>query len=150
MIVAACALAAGCTSLASRTRDRDRDPDRRLPAGDRDPDRPWWLEGSETGAAAQKGKAKVLPDGDARADRDSIVAGEVVDGGRGPAAAAARRTSSSARPTELTPAGARGNVGGRDGRRRVLLHARAWSPGQTYILSVVREVDGRRSPARCR
>jgi thiol-disulfide isomerase/thioredoxin len=138
MIVAACALAAGCTSLASRTRDRD--PDRRLPAGDRDPDRPWWLEGSETAGRA-KGKAKVLPD-DARADRDSIVAGEVVDADEGRRLRG--KTYIVVRPAdELTPAGARGNVGVEtddDG----YFFMPGLVPGRTYILSVVREVDGRR------
>ncbi|HKB06588.1 MAG TPA: TlpA disulfide reductase family protein [Gemmataceae bacterium] len=144
MIVAACALAAGCTSLASRTRDRDRDRDRdRLPARDRDPDRPWWLDGAET-AGRGKGKNKVLPD-DARADRDSIIAGEVIDADEGRRLRG--KTYVIVRPVdEVAPAGARGNVGfetDEDG----YFFMPGLVPGRTYLLSAVREVDGRRIAA---
>jgi len=81
ILIAICALAAGCTSLASRTRDRDRDrdpADRRPPA--RDPDHPWWMDGAE---ATGKSKIKPIPDEVARTKRDSIIAGVVVDAREG-------------------------------------------------------------------
>jgi thiol-disulfide isomerase/thioredoxin len=143
MIVAACALAAGCTQLASRTRDRDRTPDRRQPADNRNPDRPWWLDGAETAdrRAPAKGKARVPADV-ADTNRETIIAGEVFDADEGRRLRG--KTYIIVRPAdELAPAGGRGNVGvetDEDG----YFFMPGLVPGRTYILSVVREVDGRR------
>jgi thiol-disulfide isomerase/thioredoxin len=146
MIVAACALAAGCTSLASRTRDRDRDrdrgPDRRQPLNDRDPDRPWWLDGSET-AGRGKGKAKTLPD-DARADRETIIAGTLIDDRDGRPLRGV--TFIQVRPAEeVAPAGGRGY--GIETDTDGSFFAPGLTPGKTYILSAVREVDGQKIAA---
>src|SRR5262245_61059442 len=80
ILIAACTLAAGCTSLTSRSRDRDRDrPVSRDREKERDdPDRPWWMDGAEAGSRG-KGRAADL----ARTDREGIIAGVIVDAGDG-------------------------------------------------------------------
>jgi len=140
ILIAACALAAGCTSLASRTRDRDRDHDRdrdrRPPIDRRDPDRPWWLDGEAS--AGPKGKSPVA----GRTDRESIIAGEIVDAREGRRIRG--KTFIIVRPAEeAAPAAGRGNVGVEtddDG----YFFMPGLVPGKTYLLSVVREIDGRR------
>jgi thiol-disulfide isomerase/thioredoxin len=146
MIVAACALAAGCTALASRQRDRDRDwdrgPDRRAPAGERD--QPWWLDGADTiGRSKGKGKGRTLPD-DARGDPDTVIAGVLIDARDSRPLQGV--TFVQVRPAEESaPASGRG-VGFETDRDGSFL-MRGLTPGRTYLLSAVREVDGQKIAA---
>src|SRR5262245_13521259 len=73
ILVAACTLAAGCTALSGRNRDRDRDRD---PAPTGRPDREWWEDGTPAG----RGKHRTDPDGLGRGNRETIVAGVLLDG----------------------------------------------------------------------
>jgi thiol-disulfide isomerase/thioredoxin len=133
LLVAACTLAAGCTALTGRTRDRDRDRDSG-PVGR--PDRDWWLDGSDVAA---RGKRRT--DGLARANRETIVAGVLVDGRDGRPLKGV--TYIRVRPAEeLAPASNRGL--GVETDADGYFHAEGLTPGKTYVLSVVREVDGRR------
>src|SRR4029079_19544631 len=78
LLIAICALAAGCTSLTSRTRDRNRNND--PPPLDRGGNsREWWLDGAERA----KGKTRQVPADVARTDRDGIIAGVLVDAREG-------------------------------------------------------------------
>jgi thiol-disulfide isomerase/thioredoxin len=139
ILIAACALAAGCTSLASRTRERDRDRhDRTLDR--RDDDRPWWIEGTGT---AGRDKSRPMPAAIARNDREGIIAGEVVDAREG------RRLSGKTfiivRPAdEVAPAGGRGGNVGVETDDDGYFFMPGLVPGKTYILSVTREVNGRK------
>jgi thiol-disulfide isomerase/thioredoxin len=141
ILIAACALAAGCTSLASRTRDRDRDRD---PAGDRrpparDPDHPWWTEGAADSIG--RSKTKPLPDEVARTKRETIIAGVVVDGREGRPLKGV--TFVQVRPAdEAAPASGKGL--GFETDTDGYFFVPGLIPGKTYILSVVREVDGRK------
>ena len=137
ILIAACALAAGCTSLASRTRDRDRDPvDRRPPA--RDPDHPWWLDGAET---AGRSKTKPIPPDVARTNRETILAGVVVDAREGRPLRGV--TFVQVRPAdEAAPASGKGL--GFETDTDGYFFVPGLAPGKTYILSVVREVDGKK------
>lgn len=139
LLIAACALSAGCTALTGRTRDRDRDRDRDRPAvnpRDRDGDGRWWLDGAET---ADRGRR--MPPEVAHTDRDTILAGTVIDAGtgrplRGVTFVRVRVAD------EVATASGKGLGFETDGDGYFL--AQGLTPGQTYILSVVREVDGRR------
>jgi hypothetical protein len=73
ILIAACTLAAGCTSLTSRTRDRDRDRDRpAVRERERDEDRPWWMDGADpTG----RGRSRPAPVDLARTNRGGSLPG---------------------------------------------------------------------------
>ena len=139
LLIAACTLAAGCTALTGRTRDRDRDRDRDRPAVDRrDRDRDWWLDGSET---AGRGKQRPVPGDVARTDRETIIAGTIVDGRDGKALKGI--TFVRVRPAEeLAPASGKGLGFETDADGYFLVPGLA--PGKTYLLTVVREIDGRK------
>ena len=136
IIVAACALAAGCTSLTSRNRDRDRN-DRSM-NDRRDPDRPWWQENSDT---AGRGKTKPLPADVARTDRGGIIAGVIVDAREGRPLKGITYVHLRA-AEELAPASGKGL--GFETDAEGYFFVPGLTPGKTYILSVVREVDGRK------
>ncbi len=137
-LIAACTLAAGCTSLASRTRERDRDRNDR-PAEQPDNSRPWWQESTET---AGLNKVRPVPSGVAKTKREGIIAGELFDSGEGRRLRG--KTFIVVRPAdEVTPASSRGNVGvetDEDG----YFFMPMLTPGKTYIISAVREIDGRK------
>ncbi len=143
LLIAATLLAGGCASF--RPKDRDRDTDNRRPPENRDPNAPWWLEGADTPTGRTKGKTKTPADSASRLDRETIIAGEIVDARdnhrlRG-------KTFIVVRPAdEVLPAGSKGNYGvetDEDG----YFFAPGLTPGKTYILSAVREVDGRKVAA---
>ena len=138
ILIAACALAAGCTSLASRTRDRSRDRDDR-PVDRGDDSRPWWQESAEI---AGRDKTRPVPAGVAKTDREGIIAGELFDSGEGRRLRG--KTFIVVKPADaVTPASSRGNVGvetDEDG----YFFMPMLTPGKTYILSAVREIDGRK------
>jgi thiol-disulfide isomerase/thioredoxin len=138
ILIAASLLAVGCTSLTGRTRDRDRGDDRRAPQDRRPGDDKWWLEGAETAGR----KTRPIPTDVARTDRDSIIAGEIVDAREGKRLRG--KSYIIVRPAdEVAPAGGRGNVGVEtddDG----YFFMPGLVPGKTYDLTVVREVDGRK------
>jgi thiol-disulfide isomerase/thioredoxin len=137
ILIAACTLAAGCTALTGRSRDRDRDRDRDRPAIDRG-DRDWWLDGSESHG---RGKARPIPDEVARTDRESVIAGTVVDARDGKPLRGT--TFIRVRPAdEVAPASGRG-IGFETDADGYFLCAML-TPGKTYLLSVIREVDGRK------
>lgn len=135
ILIAACTLAAGCTALTGRTRDRDRDRDR-APAGRTD--REWWLDGAD---AVGRGRTRDVPDEVARTNRDTILAGVVVDARDGrplPGVTFVRVRLAD----EVTPASSKGIGFETDADGGFVVPFLA--PGQTYLLSVVREVDGRK------
>jgi len=135
ILIAACTLAAGCTALTGRTRERDRDRDRE-PA-DRT-DREWWLDGSESRG---RGKVRPVPDEVARTDRESVIAGTVVDARDGRPLKGV--TFIRVRPAdEVAPVSGHG-IGFETDPDGYFLCAML-KPGQTYVLSVVREIDGRK------
>lgn len=148
ILIAASVLAAGCTSLTGRTRDRDRDDRPAVRERDRDRDRDdrWWLSdgaGRDAGGGAGSGGRGRGRGADlAKSDREGIIAGELVDGSEG------RRLKGKTyiviRPAdEVAPASERRNVGVEtddDG----YFFVPGLIPGKTYILSVVREIDGRK------
>ena len=142
ILIAACAMAAGCASLASRTREQDRDRYDR-PEDRADVDRDWWQDNSATAA---RNNTKRLPAEVARTNRDGIIAGELVDAREG------RRLRGKTfivvkQADEVSPASAHGNVGvetDEDG----YFFMPGLVPGKTYILSVVREIDGRKIAAK--
>ncbi|HEX3149960.1 MAG TPA: thioredoxin-like domain-containing protein [Gemmataceae bacterium] len=137
ILIAACTFAAGCTSLTGRSRDRDRDRDR--PAVDRrDRDRDWWNDGSDS---VGRGKQRQVPGDLARTDRDSIIAGSVVDARDGKPIKGI--TYIRVRPAEeVAPASGRG-IGFETDADGYFLCAML-TPGKTYLLTVVREIDGRK------
>ena len=138
ILIAACTLAAGCTALTGRSRDRERDRDReRAPAGRTD--REWWLDGSD---AVGRVRTRPLRDEVARTNRDTLLAGVVVDArdGRPLKGVTFVRVRLA---DDVTPVSGKGSIGvetDADGGFVVPFLA----PGQTYLLSVVREVDGRK------
>jgi len=138
IIVAACALATGCTSLASRNRDRDRNRDDRPLTDRREPDRPWWQDTTDSGS---RGKSRPAPTDLARTDREGIIAGVIVDAREG-------RPLKGVTYVQVRAAEEVASVSGRglgfetDGEGYFLMGG--LTPGKTYILSVVREVDGRK------
>jgi thiol-disulfide isomerase/thioredoxin len=137
ILIAACTLAAGCTALTGRSRDRDRDRDRDRAPVDRT-DREWWLDGSESGG---RGRVRPIPDEVARTNRESVIAGTVVDAHDGKPLKGT--TFIRVRPAdEVAPVSSHG-VGFETDADGYFLCAML-KPGQTYILSVVREVDGRK------
>ena len=142
MIVAACVLAAGCTSLASRTRDRG--PDRRLPADDRDPDRPWWLDGAGTASRTKgKNKQRTLPD-ESRTDPETVIAGVLIDARDGKPLRGV--TFVHVRPAEeVAPASGRGVGFETDPDGSFVMPG--LTRGRTYILAAVREIDGQKMAA---
>ncbi len=146
MIVAACVLAAGCTSLTSRTRERA--PDRRPPASDRDPDRPWWLDGAETAGRGKdrskdRGRGRELPD-DARASPETVIAGVLIDARDGQPLRGI--TFVHVRPAEeIAPASGRGVGFETDADGSFFMPG--LTRGKTYLLTAVREVDGQRIAA---
>jgi thiol-disulfide isomerase/thioredoxin len=139
ILIAACTLAVGCTSLASRTRERDRDRDR-TPADrrPRDPDHPWWIENSDS---IGKSKVKPVPDEVTRTNRDSIIAGVVVDAREGRPLKGVSFVQVRA-AEEAAPASGKGLGFETDADGYFFVPGLA--PGKTYILSVVREMDGRK------
>jgi thiol-disulfide isomerase/thioredoxin len=137
ILIAACTLAAGCTALTGRTRDRDRDTDRDRTPADRT-DREWWLDGSESRG---RGKVRPIPDEVARTNRESVIAGTVVDGRDGKPLKGI--TFIRVRPAdEVAPVSGHG-IGFETDPDGYFLCAML-KPGQTYVLSVVREIDGRK------
>ena len=140
IIVAASALAAGCTSLASRNRDRDRDRDRddRPLTDRRDPDRPWWQDSADSG---NRGKSRPMPADLARTDREGIIAGVIIDGREGRPLKGVTYVQVRA-AEEVAPASGKGLGFETDGEGYFFVPG--LTPGKTYILSVVREVDGRK------
>src|SRR5262245_38335037 len=135
ILIAACTMAAGCTALTGRSRDRDRDPDRdRAPVGRKD--REWWLDGSDA-----IGRTRPMPDEVARTNRDTLLAGVVVDArdGRPFKGITFVRVRVA---DEVAPASGKGLGFETDADGSFLVPG--LSPGQTYLLSVVREVDGRK------
>lgn len=137
ILIAACTLAAGCTALTGRSRDRDRDRDRDRAPIDR-PDREWWLDGSDTGG---RDKARPVPDAVARTNRDTILAGSVVDARDGRALRGVTFVRVRV-ADEVAPAGAKGLGFETDPDGSFVVPG--LTPGLTYLLSVVREVDGRK------
>lgn len=135
LIIVTCALAAGCTSLASRTRERDRGRDR-PPVDRRDGNPEWWLDG----AATAKGRTKGLPNELARTDRDSILAGVLVDSREGRPIKGVTYVRIRA-AEEPVSAGAKLGLGF-DTDPEGAFFIPGLIPGKTYILSVVREIDG--------
>src|SRR5947209_6830550 len=136
ILIAATLLSAGCTALTGRS-GRDRDRDRDHPAVDqRDGDNRWWLDGSETA----RRKTRPVPADAGRTDRESLLAGMVVDRDGRPLRGV---TYIRVRPAdELTPASSRGIGFETDSDGNFL--CAMLTPGKTYILSVVREIDGRK------
>ena len=142
IVIAAVALAAGCTSMGAKpARERD-DRDRRQPDR-RDPDQPWW---TDSAGPTSRIKTKPLPDAVDRIDRETIVAGTVVDAPehrplKGRTYIIVRAVD------EPAPAGTKGrNVGVEtddDGAFLIPFLTR----GKTYILTAVREIDGRKIAA---
>lgn len=135
ILIVASTLAAGCTALTGRSRDRDRDRDA-APAGRQD--REWWLDGSDT---AGRLRTRPMPDEVARTNRDTILAGVVVDArdGRPLKGVTFVRVRLA---DEVTPASSKGIGFETDADGGFVVPFLA--PGQTYLLSVVREVDGRK------
>uniref|UniRef100_UPI0012FB54D1 hypothetical protein n=1 Tax=Zavarzinella formosa TaxID=360055 RepID=UPI0012FB54D1 len=128
-------LLAGCMSPERRS-SRDRD-DRRPPATNSKDDSPWWLEGNS-------GRAKARTDAVARTDRETIIAGEVVEGPdrkRLPG-----RTYIVVKPAEevvsVNPA-RKGDVGVETDDDGYFFMS-GLVAGKTYVLSAVREYDGKK------
>jgi thiol-disulfide isomerase/thioredoxin len=139
ILIAACALAAGCTSLASRNRDRDRDRYDR-PADRRGEDRPWWIDGPDVAA---RDKSRPMPATIARNEREGIIAGEVVDAREGRRLRG--KTFIIVRPAdEVAPAGGRGGNVGVETDDDGYFFMPGLVPGKTYILAVTREINGRK------
>jgi thiol-disulfide isomerase/thioredoxin len=139
ILIAACTFAAGCTSLTGRSRDRDRDRDRDRPAVDRrDRDRDWWLDGSDSPG---RGKQKQMTSDLARTDRETIIAGSVVDARDGKPLRGV--TFVRVRPAEEV-AQASGKGLGFETDNDGYFFVPGLTPGKTYLLTVVREVDGRK------
>jgi len=137
ILITACTLAAGCTALTGRSRDRDRDRDRDRTPLDRQ-DREWWLDGSETGG---RGKLRPMPDEVARTNRDTILAGLIVDGRDGKPLKGVTFVRVRV-ADEVSPAGSKGLGFETDSDGSFVVPG--LTPGQTYLLSVVRELDGRK------
>jgi thiol-disulfide isomerase/thioredoxin len=136
ILIAACALAAGCTSLASRTRERDRDKDRIDRPDDRMGDRPWWQNGTEN-AANDKSRPAL-----AKNDREGIIAGELFDAREGRRLRG--KTYIIVRPAEETASAPGRKDMGVETDEDGYFFMPMLTPGRTYILSAVREVDGRK------
>ena len=132
----------GCMSAdrrASRDRD-DRRPPPNLPKDSKD-DSPWWLEG---GAGKQKAR---LNDAVVKTDRETIIAGEVVEG---PDRKRLKgRTYIVVKPAEETvsanPA-RKGDVGVETDEDGYFFMS-GLVAGKTYILSATREYDGKKIAA---
>jgi thiol-disulfide isomerase/thioredoxin len=143
LLIAASLMAAGCTSLASRSRERNRDRDTVDRNADRGrDDRPWWQDGPET---ASLNKTRPLPPAARGVDREGILAGVVIDGREGRPLKGV--TYVRLRPAEeVAPASASGGMHfetDADG----YFFVPGLTPGKTYILSVVREINGRKIAA---
>lgn len=134
ILIAACALAAGCTSLTSRTRERDRDKDRI----DRPDDRtgPWWQNGTET-ASNDKSRPAL-----AKNDREGIIAGELFDAREGRRLRG--KTYIIVRPADDTASASGRKDMGVETDEDGYFFMPMLTPGRTYILSAVRDVDGRK------
>jgi thiol-disulfide isomerase/thioredoxin len=137
ILIAACTLAAGCTALTGRSRDRDRDRERDRTPIDRQ-DREWWLDGSETGG---RGKFRPMPDEVTRTNRDTILAGVIVDARDGKSLKGVTFVRVRV-ADEVSPAGSKGLGFETDPDGSFLVPG--LTPGLTYLLSVVRDVDGRK------
>ena len=142
LLIAATLLAAGgCANLTSRNRDRDKDRNTAPAPPPRDGDRPWWQDGAgDTPVAKSKTKPPTL----ARQDRETIIAGTVVDSRDGrPLKGVTAITVRAA--DAVSPAGGKGTDFETDADGYfIFAHL---SPGKTYIVSAVREVDGRKLAA---
>ena len=143
LLVAASLMAAGCTSLASRTRERnrDREPIDRNVDRARD-DQPWWQDGSDV---ASRGKTRPLPPAARGVDREGIIAGVVIDGREGRPLKGITYVRVRA-ADDVTPASATGGLGFETDSEGYFF-VPGLTPGKTYILSVVREIDGRKIAA---
>jgi thiol-disulfide isomerase/thioredoxin len=131
-------LLTGCMSP-ERRNSRERD-DRRPPANNAKDDSPWWLEGS-----ASKTKARIS-DTVAKTDRETIIAGEVVEGPdrkRLPG-----RTYIVVKPAEEVASAnpKKGDVGVETDEDGYFFMS-GLIAGKTYILSAVREYDGKKIAA---
>lgn len=134
----------GCMTADRRT-PRDRD-DRRPPSvtkNTKDPkdDSPWWLEGNSS-----KSKSK-LNDTIAKTDRETIIAGEVVEGVDRKRLKG--RTYIVVKPAEETvgaTSGRKGDIGVETDDDGYFFMS-GLVAGKTYILSAVREVDGKKYAA---
>jgi thiol-disulfide isomerase/thioredoxin len=137
LIAATLLAAAGCANLTGRNRDKDRTPP---PPQPRNGDSPWWQEGTDTPVAKSKTKPPTLP----RQDRETIIAGTVIDGRDGRPLKGV--TSITVRATDaVAPAGGKGTDFETDADGYfIFAHL---SPGKTYIVTAVREVDGRKLAA---
>lgn len=164
IVVFSATMTSGCAALrGDRDRSRDRDNDR--PPEKRSADGAWWLEGNDKPASRTRERDDRASDRDRgrerekddrprdrdrvvdrsrNSDRDSVIAGEVVDGRenrrlRGKTYIVVKAVDES---TTVT-ASSRGSVGfetDEDG----YFFMPGLPPGKTFVLSAVREIDGRK------